>query len=475
MKRNRPWLRQTVVGAVVAASLAACGSGGGGGAGSPVTAGEEAGLSTSDPTTTAGTTTTDSVVPTPTTSVVSVGPCAHLRDAALIIDQNAESADEAVEDTTDDGGTICTMFWADRGTIGGDAFVDLFLFSAVEMEELLEDLEFVCGPSAVDSPGFTDPQRCTLAGNGTEDGVAGAGDPPTVLRVVIDGDRAFGLAVAGRFQETLTDELLEEALAIAVGATEPIQVDPQAGDDAIPDEPCVLSDAEVGSLLGVVVSLTPPDLAAPITRCDWHGPAGERLLLQILPASMTATLADDLASSQAATKLGAQLEQVDLGEGALITTNPDQSATTVRLYVGETVYQMNIARPARASAPAVGREALELLAAKVGLTTTATTTTTTAASPTTSPVAVPFAGCQQPTEGGFDFPIRPGDSGETVRAVQELLVLLGYDIGASGADGHFGPATEAAVRLFKGTGTMADGATLCMEDYYLMVQSTESY
>ena len=45
--------------------------------------------------------------------------------------------------------------------------------------------------------------------------------------------------------------------------------------------------------------------------------------------------------------------------------------------------------------------------------------------------------------------LRNGDTGEDVRALQEALVLLGYDCGRWGADGDFGDATERAVKKFQ--------------------------
>ena len=51
-----------------------------------------------------------------------------------------------------------------------------------------------------------------------------------------------------------------------------------------------------------------------------------------------------------------------------------------------------------------------------------------------------------------------GDFGELVAAVQTLLILEGYPCGPDGADGDFGPNTEAAVREFQEQlGLTADG------------------
>lgn len=54
--------------------------------------------------------------------------------------------------------------------------------------------------------------------------------------------------------------------------------------------------------------------------------------------------------------------------------------------------------------------------------------------------------------------LREGDSGDEVRAVQWELKRLGYDIGKSGVDGQYGPATKKAVEAFqKVFGLTVDG------------------
>lgn len=54
--------------------------------------------------------------------------------------------------------------------------------------------------------------------------------------------------------------------------------------------------------------------------------------------------------------------------------------------------------------------------------------------------------------------IRRGSTGDDVVYVQEILIQLGYDLGASGADGKFGAKTEAAVKAFqRASGLNADG------------------
>ena len=54
--------------------------------------------------------------------------------------------------------------------------------------------------------------------------------------------------------------------------------------------------------------------------------------------------------------------------------------------------------------------------------------------------------------------IQYGDTGNKVKAIQWALKELGYDIGKSGVDGSFGPATQAAVKRFqKNRGITQDG------------------
>lgn len=45
--------------------------------------------------------------------------------------------------------------------------------------------------------------------------------------------------------------------------------------------------------------------------------------------------------------------------------------------------------------------------------------------------------------------LKNGDAGDDVRALQEALIRLGFNLGRWGADGDFGDATEMAVKLFQ--------------------------
>ena len=54
--------------------------------------------------------------------------------------------------------------------------------------------------------------------------------------------------------------------------------------------------------------------------------------------------------------------------------------------------------------------------------------------------------------------LRKGSKGEYVTLLQTKLIQRGYDCGKWGADGSFGAATEAAVKLFqKDNGLASDG------------------
>ena len=54
--------------------------------------------------------------------------------------------------------------------------------------------------------------------------------------------------------------------------------------------------------------------------------------------------------------------------------------------------------------------------------------------------------------------LKRGSAGADVRELQDRLIRLGYDVGASGADGDFGKATEEAVKAFQtADGLTADG------------------
>ena len=73
------------------------------------------------------------------------------------------------------------------------------------------------------------------------------------------------------------------------------------------------------------------------------------------------------------------------------------------------------------------------------------------------PKASPESQTQPADVSGF-YTVRRGCRGGAVRRLQTWLTALGFDIGPHGADGVFGPATEAAVLAFQGAnGLVADG------------------
>ena len=54
--------------------------------------------------------------------------------------------------------------------------------------------------------------------------------------------------------------------------------------------------------------------------------------------------------------------------------------------------------------------------------------------------------------------LRNGSSGDYVKEAQKKLILAGYDLGSSGADGKFGAKTTAAVKAFqRSKGLKVDG------------------
>ena len=74
-----------------------------------------------------------------------------------------------------------------------------------------------------------------------------------------------------------------------------------------------------------------------------------------------------------------------------------------------------------------------------------------------------------------DLPLRIGASGQCVRYVQGALQILGFSVGPSGADGGFGPDTQAAIQAWQAaTGRAVTGEIADMEELALLVSMTES-
>ena len=70
-----------------------------------------------------------------------------------------------------------------------------------------------------------------------------------------------------------------------------------------------------------------------------------------------------------------------------------------------------------------------------------------------------MGGGRAAADGGLVLPtLRRGDRGDSVRAMQGILIAWGCGCGPDGADGDFGANTEAALRCFQSEkGLDADG------------------
>ncbi len=73
--------------------------------------------------------------------------------------------------------------------------------------------------------------------------------------------------------------------------------------------------------------------------------------------------------------------------------------------------------------------------------------------------------------GGLVLPmLRWGSRGQTVQAMQGVLIALGYDCGPAGADGDFGGGTETALRRFqRERGLDSDGICGPLSWYALLI------
>lgn len=72
------------------------------------------------------------------------------------------------------------------------------------------------------------------------------------------------------------------------------------------------------------------------------------------------------------------------------------------------------------------------------------------ASPVEEPMGVRVCpACGQEMHTAYTRLLKKGAEGEDVAAIQRMLMYLGYDVGASGADGIFGSRTQNAVRRFQ--------------------------
>jgi len=87
----------------------------------------------------------------------------------------------------------------------------------------------------------------------------------------------------------------------------------------------------------------------------------------------------------------------------------------------------------------------------------------------TSHGKLPYVTYEDPNTYTLELPqLCRGCKGETVEAIQMLLIQRGYSCGASGVDGSFGGATERAVRMFQRdceleeTGTVEQNTMGCL-------------
>jgi hypothetical protein len=71
--------------------------------------------------------------------------------------------------------------------------------------------------------------------------------------------------------------------------------------------------------------------------------------------------------------------------------------------------------------------------------------------PSRKPGALPEVVALRSMDGANTVTLRRGDKSELVRAVQKVLIAQGYTCGVHGANGSFGPDTEAAVKRYQRT------------------------
>ena len=70
------------------------------------------------------------------------------------------------------------------------------------------------------------------------------------------------------------------------------------------------------------------------------------------------------------------------------------------------------------------------------------------------------------------IPMKRLDHNDRVRELQQMLTTLGFNVGSSGLDGHFGPDTEDAFEQWQSQQGAAVTGVVCMEDWYAMVNAT---
>lgn len=65
--------------------------------------------------------------------------------------------------------------------------------------------------------------------------------------------------------------------------------------------------------------------------------------------------------------------------------------------------------------------------------------------------------------------LRRGDKGETVKAMQSLLILRGFACGKKGTDGSFGADTLAAVKEYQSRMGLEDTGTVAGEEWHALI------
>lgn len=78
-----------------------------------------------------------------------------------------------------------------------------------------------------------------------------------------------------------------------------------------------------------------------------------------------------------------------------------------------------------------------------------------------------------PDDVGDEFPLGRGSSGARVAQLQQWLMAAGFDVGASGADGHLGPATQAAVTAWQTANGLAGTGILTADQWPLLESSSQ--
>jgi peptidoglycan hydrolase-like protein with peptidoglycan-binding domain len=69
---------------------------------------------------------------------------------------------------------------------------------------------------------------------------------------------------------------------------------------------------------------------------------------------------------------------------------------------------------------------------------------------------------------------KKGMIGTEIQKIQKILIALGYDLGSSGADGKFGPVTEAAVKAFQDDNNLTVDGIVGPETLTKLIEKTKA-